>query len=120
MSGLGYFLGVLSLCLVLSLFAYLDRIYREMGRVAGGRFPGHLEIFEGEIEPQLKLASKEAATGFAILAQLSLILVTVETARGVFVPPSTTGEAVAELLVYLTVEVLVFGQFLPYLLLAKT
>jgi len=120
MSGLGYFLGVLSLCFVLSFFAYLDRIYREMGRVTGGRFLGHLEIFEAEIEPQLKLGTREAAIGFAILAQLALVLVTVETARGVFVSPSTTGEALLELLVYLTLEVLIFGQFLPYLLLAKT
>ena len=120
MSGFGYFLGVLSLCFVLSFFAYLDRIYRELGRVTGGRFPGNLEIFESEIEPQLKLASRDAAIGFAILAQLTLVLVTVETARGVFVSPSTTGEALLELLVYLSLEVLIFGQFLPYLLLAKT
>jgi putative hemolysin len=120
MSGLGYFLGVLSLCFVFSLFAYLDRIYRELGKMAGGRSPGHLEIFEGEIEPQLKVSGRDAATGFAILSQLILVLVTVETTRGIFVSPSTTGEAVAELLVYLPVEVLLFGQFVPYLLLAKS
>ena len=120
MTGVGYFLGVFSLCFVLTLFAYLDRIYREMGRVTDRRFPGHVETFEEEIEPQLKLASRDAAIGFAILAQLTLVLVTVETARGVFVSSSTTGQAAAELIVYLILEVLFFGQFLPYLLLAKT
>lgn len=120
MIGAGYFLGVLSLCCVVSLFAYLDRIYRELGRVSGGRFSGHLEVFETEIEPQLKIASRDAAAGFAILAQLALVLVTVETARGVFVSSATKGQALAQLLVYLTLEVLIFGQFVPYLLLAKT
>ncbi len=106
--------------MVLALFAYLDRIYRQLGRVTTGKSHDHLEIFEADVEPQLKAARRDATLGFAILSQLALVLVTVETARGVILSPSTTGQALAELLVYLTIEVLLFGQFIPYLLLAKT
>jgi CBS domain containing-hemolysin-like protein len=120
MTSMGYFLGVMSLCAVLVLLAYLDRIYRQLGRVTTGTSHDHLEIFEADVEPQLKAARRDATLGFAILSQLALVLVTVETARGVILSPSTTGQALAELLVYLAIEVLLFGQFIPYLLLAKT
>jgi putative hemolysin len=120
MTSMGYFLGVMSLCVILALLAYLDRIYRQLGRVTTGKSHDHLEIFEAEIEPHLKITRRDATLGFGILSQLALILVTVETARGVFLSPSTSGQALAELLVYLTVEALLFGQFIPYLLLAQT
>jgi putative hemolysin len=120
MISMGYFIGVISLCAILALFAYLDRIYRQMGRVATGKSHDHLEIFEADVEPHLKLARRDAALGVSILSQLALVLVTVETARGVLLSRPTTGQALIQLLVYLTVEVLFFGQFVPYLLLART
>src|SRR5882724_2802239 len=99
-----YTLGVLGLCAVLVIFSYLDRLYRELGRVSAGRSHEHLNIFEAEIEPSIRLGRRHASLGFSILAQLSLILVAVETARGVFAAVPRTTEAVAELIVYLVVE----------------
>lgn len=120
MTGLGYFLGLSGLCAVLVLFAYLDHLYRALGRVTTGKSHDHLELFESEMEPRIRFARRDAALGFAILSQLVLVLLAVETARAVFFSPSTTGEWLAELLVYLTLEVVLFGQFFPYLLLART
>jgi len=120
MTTLTYTLVVLILCAVLAVVSYLERIYRELDRVALGRFQEKLELFEAEIEPQLKLDRAEAGLGFAILAQLALIAVAVETARGVFVFVPARVEAVAQLVVYLVVEALVFAQFLPYALVART
>ena len=120
MISMGYFLGVSGLGVILALFAYFDRVYRELGRVTAGKPHAHLEMFEAEVEPQLKLTRRDAALGFSILAQLALVCVAVETARGVFISVATAGDALAQLLVYLIVEVLLFGQFIPYLLLAKT
>jgi putative hemolysin len=116
----GYTLGVIGLCAVLVVFAYLDRIYRELGRVSPGKLRDHTEVFESEIEPLLGLERRRAALGFAILAHLLLILVAVETARGVlsFVPAAW--EAGAQLLVYVLVEVLVCMHFVPELLMART
>jgi putative hemolysin len=116
----GYTLGVIGLCAVLVVFAYLDRIYRELGRVSPGKLRDHTEVFESEIEPLLRLERRRAALGFAILAHLLLILVAVETARGVlsFVPAAW--EAGAQLLVYVLVEVLVCMHFVPELLMART
>ena len=91
MISVGHFFGVAVLCVILTLFAYLDRIYRELGRVTAVRLRKNLEIFEAEVEPHLKLERRDAALGFSILTQLSVAFVAVETARGVFFSaPSTS------------------------------
>jgi putative hemolysin len=120
MSSLAYTLVVLSLCAVLVVFAYLDHIYRELGRLTEGRAHEHLDIFEAEIEPHLKLERREAAQGFAILSQLLLVLVAVETLRGVLAFVPAPAEAAAQLIVYLIVEVLVCAQLIPHALLVRT
>ena len=120
MIGAGHFLGVAVLCVLLTLFAYLNRIYRELGRVTSLRLHKNVEIFEAEVEPHLKLERRDAALGFSILAQLALVFVAAETAWGVFFSVPYTAQALAQLLVYLIVEVLLFGQFIPYWLVART
>src|SRR5258708_13224107 len=53
-----YWLYVVSVVLVgltLPIFSYLTLIYRELGRMTTGRVHEHLEIFEAEIEPKLKI-----------------------------------------------------------------
>ena len=47
-----YTLGILALTAILLFFSYLDRVYRELGRVSTGRTHAHLELFEGEVEPR--------------------------------------------------------------------
>ena len=78
-----YTLGVIALCAILAVLAYLDRIYRELGRVTTGRLHEHLDIFEAEIEPRLRLKRRHAA--LALFHPLAPVLacVAVETARGV-------------------------------------
>ena len=120
MTILFYTLGVMGLCVGLVVFAYLDHIYRELGRVTTGRLHAHIEVFETEVEPRLKLERRRAATGFTIVAQLFLVAVTVETARGVLIFVPSRGEASAQLLVYLLIEILLCVHFIPHLLLART
>src|SRR5439155_23820147 len=69
---------------------------------------------------RIKLERRHAGLGFAILAQLSLIVVAVETTRGVLLSVPRTTEAVAQLVVYLIVEVLVCAQAIPHVLLVRT
>jgi putative hemolysin len=116
----GYTLGVIGLCVVLVIFAYLDRIYRELGRVTPGRLRGHSEVFESEVEPLLGLERRRAASGFAILAHLMLIVVAVETARGILVFVPRAWDAAVQLTVFLLVVVLVCMHFVPELLMART
>jgi hypothetical protein len=113
-----YVLGVAALGVGLVIFSYLDRIYRELGRVNKGRVREHLEFFEAEIEPHLSLERARATTGFRLLANLWLVLVTAETARGVIVFVPGTWDALLQALVYVLVEVLLLSQFIPVLWLA--
>jgi putative hemolysin len=115
-----YVLGVSTLGVGLVIFSYLDRIYRELGRVNKGRVRGHLELFEAEIEPHFGLERARATTGFRLLANLWLVLVTAETARGVIVFVPGTWDALLQALVYVLVEVLLLSQFIPDFLLART
>src|SRR4029077_12080138 len=118
MSMFGYTLGVLGLCVILAVLAFLDRIYRQLGRVATGPLREHAEIFESEIEPRLKLDRRRAGSGFAILANLALVAVAVETARGVVLFQPVLWQAALQLIVYVVVEVMFCMHFVPEILIA--
>ncbi len=115
-----HILGVVAMLAGLTVFSYLDRIYRELGRVATKRILGHLDVFENEIEPRIGLKRRSAALAFSLLARLWMVAVAVLTARGVirFVPESWN--AFIELLIFVPAEVVVAMHFLPDLLLART
>jgi len=116
-----YTLGVIALCVILSVFAYVNRIFRELGRVTHGRFHDHLETFEAEVEPRLKTSARARnALGFAIISELLFIAVAVEIVRGVLTFVPGAWEALAQLVVYLVLITLVCIHFVPELLLAHT
>src|ERR1700682_6855509 len=100
--------------------SYIDRIYRDLGRVTTGHVRTHLEIFEAEIEPHFHLERARASTAFRLLANLWLVVVTAENARGVIVFVPGTWDALAQALVYVLVEVLLLSQFIPDFLLVRT
>ena len=113
-----YTIGVLLLTAGLGVFAYLDRVYRELDRVTTGRISHHLRTFEAEIEPRFKMDRHRAALAFNLLAKLWLVLVAAVTARGVifFVPGSW--QAAVEMAFFLSAQVVILMQFVPSLLLA--
>ncbi|MGH9745590.1 MAG: hemolysin family protein [Candidatus Acidiferrales bacterium] len=118
MPAIVYTIGVLALTAGLPVFAYLDRVYRELDRMRTGRIAAHLEKFETDIEPRFKMDRHRAALAFTLLARLWLVLVAAVTARGVifFVPGSW--EAAVEMVFFLSAEVILLMQFVPSLLLA--
>jgi hypothetical protein len=117
---LSYWLAVGLMGAGLCVFSYLDRIYRELGRVTTGRIHAHLDIFEAEIEPRLSMDRRRAGLTFNLLAQLWLVIVAVATARGViyFIPGNWEGSF--ELVATLTLQVVLGVYTFPYLLLTRT
>jgi CBS domain containing-hemolysin-like protein len=113
-----YTLGVLGLTGGLVIFSYLDRVYRELGRVATGRAHAHLDMFESEVEPRFKMERRRAALAFSLLARFWLVLVAAVTARGVIFFVPGTWEAAIEMIFFLGAEVVIAMQLLPSLLLA--
>ncbi|MDE3109434.1 MAG: HlyC/CorC family transporter [Acidobacteriota bacterium] len=113
-----YTLGILLLTAGLVVFSYLDRMYRELGRVSGGRLRRHLESFESEIEPVFKMDRRRAAIAFSLLARLWLVIVAVLTAGGVVMFVPAVWEETVEGIVFLGAEVVVAMQLFPALLMA--
>jgi putative hemolysin len=113
-----YTVTVLLITAGLPIFAYLDRVYRELNGLATGRVRAHLQAFETGIEPRFKMERRRLAASFNLIARLWLVLVAAFTARGVIFFAPNTWQAAAEMVVFLGAEVAVLMQFLPALLLA--
>ena len=115
-----YALGVVLLAFGLPIFSYLTLIYRELGRMSTGRVHEHLEIFEVEIEPKLRINRRSGGRTFRILGHFWLAFLVLETTRGVvyFVPG--TWESFVEFCVFLTLEVVMAMHFIPDVLLYRT
>ncbi len=115
-----YTLGVVALGAGLCVVAYLDRVYRELGRVTASRVRRNLEVFEAEVEPRIPLDRRSAATSFALLTHLWLVLMAVVTAGGVSLFVAETWRALAEAVFFLTLEVLLGLHVVPYVLLTRS
>jgi putative hemolysin len=115
-----YALSVVVLGLTLPIFSYLTLIYRELGRMTTGRIHEHLEIFEAEIEPKLKINRRSGGRTFRILGHFWLAFLVLETTRGVvyFVPG--TWESFIQFCVFLVLEVVFAMHFIPDVLLYRT
>jgi putative hemolysin len=112
--------SVLALALGLPIFSYLTLIYRELGRMTTGRVHEHLEIFEAEIEPKLKINRRSGGRTFRILGHFWLAFVVLETTRGVVYLVPNSWEAGLQFLVFLSLEVVIAMHFIPDMLLYRT
>jgi putative hemolysin len=115
-----YALGVVLLAFGLPIFSYLTLIYRELGRMNTGRVHEHLEIFEAEIEPKLRVKRRSGGRTFRILGHFWLAFLVLETTRGVVYFVSGTWESLIEFCVFLTLEVVIAMHFVPDMLLYRT
>jgi len=112
--------SVAVLALGLPIFSYVTLIYRELGRMTTGRVHEHLEIFEAEIEPKLKIKRKSGGRTFRILGHFWLAFVVLETTRAVVYLVPNRWEAGLQFLVFLSLEVVIMMHFLPDMLLYRT
>jgi CBS domain containing-hemolysin-like protein len=80
----------------------------------------HLDIFEAEIEPRLRLNRRSAGRAFRILGHFWLAFLVLETTRGVFYFVPGTWESVVELVAFIALEVVIAMHFIPDILLYRT
>jgi putative hemolysin len=117
---MAFVLRIVLLAIGLPIFSYLTLIYRELGRMTTGRVREHLEIFEAEIEPRLRINRRSGGRTFRILGHFLLAFLVLETTRAVvyFVPGQW--ESFVEFCVFLTLEVVIAMHFIPDTLLYRT
>ena len=115
-----YVLSVLLVGLTLPIFSYLTLIYRELGRMTTGRVHEHLDIFEAEIEPKLKINRRSGGRTFRIIGHFWLAFLVLETTRGVVYFAQGTWESFVEFCVFVILEVVFAMHFIPDMLLYRT
>jgi putative hemolysin len=115
-----YIGSLLILALGLPIFSYLTLIYRELGRMTTGQIHEHLDIFEAEIEPKLRIKRRSGGRTFRILGHFWLAFIVLETTRGVVYLVPNRWEAGLQFLVFLTLEVVIAMHFIPDMLLYRT
>ena len=115
-----YLGSVLVLALGLPIFSYLTLIYRQLGRMTTGRVHEHLDIFEAEIEPKLRINRKSGGRAFRILGHFWLAFVVLETTRAIVYMVPNRWEAGVQFMVFLSLEVVIAMHFIPDMLLYRT
>ncbi len=114
-----YIVGVCLLVAGLAVVSYFDRVYRDLGRAVTPRIRKHLDEFETAIEPRLHIERRRGAVAFTMLARFWLVLVAVETTRGILYFVPGVWETVVEMVALLGIEVVFAMQFVPSLLVVK-
>ncbi len=112
--------GLLLATALLTLFAYVDRLYTEMGKFFLRGVEDNLEVFDREIQPHLKMDPARAGLTFALLAQGMILVLAVGGAYLVFRSEQVHWEEAGEALVLLAGGVLVFAHLVPHVLITRT
>ncbi len=113
-------LGVVGLIAVVSVFAYLDRVYRELERAVGGRLRERLDAFEATVEPRLRFERTTAASLASLVTHLWLAALLAVTLVAVVQREPVVWRAVLELVVIIGTEIVVALHFVPSFLLARS
>src|SRR5204863_6830967 len=100
-----YALSVVLIGFTLPIFSYLTLIYRELGRMTTGRVHKHLDIFEAEIEPKLKINRRSGGRTFRIIVHFWLAMLVLETMCAVVYFAQGTWESFVEFSVFVILEV---------------
>ena len=109
---------------ILTLAAYVDRLYSEMGKFLSRDFQENIDVWVDRIEPRLGLNREQLALSAALLSQLALAAVTLAIGAAVLsgrVPGSPITFAMGAQVLFAVVFVIVlFNRLLPNILFTRT
>jgi CBS domain containing-hemolysin-like protein len=123
-----YTLALILLLAILSLAAYVDRIYFEMGKFLAREYQDNIDAWEEVVEPRLRLGRESIALSASVLRQLTVAALALFAGLRLYThttllpslarPPSTSEivRAVFELILL----ILLFDRLLPQLLFTRT
>lgn len=105
---------------LLTLFAYVDRLYTEMGKFYLLGVEDNIEVFEREVEPYLKLDRGRAELTFALLTQFDILFITILGGHLTFGYGPLSAGNIIQTVVLLALTVLVFAHLIPHVLITRT
>jgi len=123
-----YGVGLVLLLAILSLAAYVDRIYSEMGKFLAREYQDNIDVWEGRVEPRLRLGHESIALSASVLRQLTLaaiaLLVGLRLYTHATIFPALaripTATEVVRAACELILLILVFDRLIPQLLFTRT
>jgi CBS domain containing-hemolysin-like protein len=123
-----YALVLLVLLAILTIAAYIDRIYFEMGKFLSREYQDNIDAWEQVAEPRLRLGRESIALSASVLRQLTLITLALLSGLRLYthttLVPSlsrtpSTGEVVRAAC-ELVLLILIFDRLVPQFLFART
>jgi putative hemolysin len=124
----GYAFTLFVLLAILSLAAYIDRVYSEMGKFLAREYQDNIDAWEEVVEPRLRLGRESIALSASVLRQLTLAAIALFFGLRLYTQtsllpslartPSTSEiiRAACELILL----VLIFDRLLPQILFTRT
>src|SRR5271163_3519019 len=123
-----YAITLFFLLAILSLTAYVDRVYSEMGKFLAREYQDNIDSWERVVEPRLRLGRESIALSASVLRQLSLAALALLSGLRLYtnttlVPTLARTPSVGEVLravFELILLILIFDRLLPQLLFSRT
>jgi len=111
---------IVVLVAVLTLSSYTARLHTEAGKFLSREFQENIEIFEKDIEPHLGVSRQRAYLSMAILEQISTAAIALIVSYMVFADKGWHASEVLQVIVVLSLIIIVFHRFLPFLFFSRT
>lgn len=113
-------LAITALLCLLTLAAYIDRIYFEIGKVLSREYTENIEAWETDVEPSLRLSRESAALSASVLRQITLIALTFLLAFRLYGRALRTPAEIARTALELLLVIVFFDRLLPQLIFTRT
>ncbi len=114
-------LAVVVLLAVLTLAAYVDRMYSEMGKFLAREYQDNIDAWERVVEPKLRLGRESVALSASVLRQLSLGGIAVLSGLRLYGAGTRVGAGeVLRTVVELVLLILIFDRLIPQVLFTRT
>ena len=123
-----YFLALFVLLAILTLAAYVDRVYSEMGKFLAREYQDNIDSWESAVEPRLHLGRESVALSASVLRQLSIAGMAMLAGLRLYSPGSLAPvlartphlSDIARTAVELILLIVIFDRLLPQLLFTRT
>jgi Hemolysins and related proteins containing CBS domains len=123
-----YFLIFAVLLVILTLAAYVDRVYSEMGKFLAREYQDNIDVWEQFVEPKLRLGRESVALSASVLRQLSVAAIALLMGLRLYIATplhptlarSPSGSEIALAVFEIILMILVFDRMLPQILFTRT
>ena len=111
---------LLVLVALLALCSYVERVYSELGKFHSREFQENIDSYEHLVEPRLGVSRSRAMLSMTVCTQLLMAAIAMVISSGVFRGGNWAIEEILEAALGLLLIVIVFDQFLPFVLFSRT